>query len=84
LEATEEINSKGVGLGLYICKKIVTKFGGKVSVESEINKGSTFHYSFMLSEKILNDGGMNINVNPNFKTFKKPKIIVTQNAIIKL
>jgi len=32
LDSTKEINTKGVGLGLYICKRIVTIFGGEVGV----------------------------------------------------
>jgi signal transduction histidine kinase len=33
---------KSSGLGLYICRKIVTEHGGDVSVESEYGKGSQF------------------------------------------
>ena len=33
---------KGTGLGLFITYKIIKKFEGTISVESEINKGTTF------------------------------------------
>ncbi|HEY0899599.1 MAG TPA: HAMP domain-containing sensor histidine kinase, partial [Sphingobacteriaceae bacterium] len=34
----------GIGLGLYICSEIIKRHHGKVGVESEVGKGSTFWF----------------------------------------
>ena len=48
---------KGTGLGLSIAYRIVDKYGGRLSVESEESKGSTFTISFPIhrSQEVRHD-----------------------------
>lgn len=42
---------KGTGLGLAICYSVVEKLGGRITVESEVNKGTSFFICLPLRRK---------------------------------
>jgi PAS domain S-box-containing protein len=46
ISSADKIKAKGMGLGLYISKEIMEAHSGKIRVESEEGKGSTFYIQF--------------------------------------
>ena len=45
------MNTSGIGLGLVISDQLVQKMKGKITFESEANRGSTFTFTVKLMEQ---------------------------------
>ena len=55
LAENENRNKSGTGLGLSICKQIIEKMGGSVSVKSKLDEGSEFIINLKLKCKCKSD-----------------------------
>lgn len=57
----EDADMSGVGLGLYLARNVMEQMGGRISVESEVGRGSIFS----LHLPVWRDGGCKESVNNN-------------------
>ena len=55
VEFLEDADVSGVGLGLYLARNVMERMGGRISVDSEVGRGSTFK----LQLPLWSDGGCN-------------------------
>lgn len=75
--------SKGTGMGLAVVHSIVDQNGGHILIETEIDKGSTFHILFPgINVTASNQEEMNHHSRENIQDGNKEKILVVDDEPI--
>jgi signal transduction histidine kinase len=60
---------EGTGLGLTLCRRIVTLMGGTMSLQTEVGVGSTFGFTVPLQ-------GTSVSVGPDLDNHRDPVVVV--------
>ena len=81
VETQDSLKSQGTGLGLSIAQRVVVLMGGNIGVESELHKGSEFHFSlpYIPAELSADDSQSVTNVFIEDPDWSKKSIVIAED-----
>ena len=83
-EHQDDFNIQGSGLGLSICRRIITAMNGNIGVNSKLNEGSNFWFEIPVA-MVSKDDYLSVSQNDNnIKALtidgKKPNLLVAEDV----
>ncbi len=72
---------RGAGLGLFISKNLIEKFGGTIWLESELGKGTSFHVEipYLESQPLIQNLPLSQEINQKKYSFIDKTILVAED-----
>ncbi|CDW84159.1 histidine kinase-dna gyrase b-and hsp90-like domain containing protein [Stylonychia lemnae] len=67
------ISTQGIGLGLSICKQLVTKLGGQIKINTIVNEGTTVKFSFPFYCHYHEENQHQFNLNSGLLSNSQPR-----------
>ncbi|MFA7232015.1 MAG: ATP-binding protein, partial [Victivallaceae bacterium] len=81
LDSSFSRKHSGVGIGLAVCKQLINKLGGDITVDSKVGEGSCFTVSLPLELAADNEVAV-VNEKVVLNWRRAPKVLVAEDSII--
>lgn len=80
VDASHNRHYGGTGLGLVICQRLCKMMGGRIWVDTEVGKGSTFSFT-VVAQAIKSAAATELKVTPPQQLVGKRLLIIDDNAV---